>query len=68
MLHAAADAQTKQNTLVSLWTINKRHGAWKGETSSPLSVASLHKLSMVSLLILDEQQKKVLTQEARHFP
>ena len=43
-LYGAAEAQTKQNPLVSLWSKNKWHGAWEGKQTL-LYLASPHKLS-----------------------
>lgn len=60
MLCGTAEAQTKQNTFISLWGKNKRHRALREETNSPSSVASTHKLRVISVFILDEQQKKFL--------
>lgn len=57
-LYSTAEAQTKQNPLsLSLWRKNKSNGALERKQILLLSVASVHKLSTISVLILDEQQK-----------
>lgn len=56
MLCSTAEAQTKQNTFVSLWDKNKRQSL-REETNSTSSVASLHMPGMILVLILDEQKK-----------
>lgn len=54
--------QTKQNNCFS-WEPKWKTWSMRGETNSPLCVASVHKLSMISMLILDEQQKNCLPKE-----
>ncbi len=58
---STAQQKLKQNTLVSLRSKNKKTWSLREETNSPLSVASPHKLSTISVLILDEQQKSSYT-------
>ena len=67
MLYSATEAQPKQNTLVSLWRKNKRHGAWDRKQILlyllPLCINWARSPCWFWM-----HSRKVLTQETRHIP
>lgn len=67
MLYSTTEAQPKQNTLVSLWRKNKRHGAWERKQIL-FYLLLLHLNWACSLCWFWMSVKKVCTKETRRIP